>query len=181
MAKLAERVLAARLPLLGLELTGASGTSWTLRTSLGGGATAVARAMAEVNAMALNAGTAVAPGGNSVDSAGTVEVRVSVQPTRTFVLAEALSAAGAQVVAYPATGTLRGVCDVAPKAETLTSLRRTAIEDGGALVLEAGPPELKNEVGVWGNPRSDFVLIQRLKQQFDPKQTLNPGRFVGGI
>jgi glycolate oxidase FAD binding subunit len=49
------------------------------------------------------------------------------------------------------------------------------------MVLEAAPVELKHAVGVWGEPRGDFALMQRLKQQFDPKQTLNRGRFVGGI
>jgi glycolate oxidase FAD binding subunit len=49
------------------------------------------------------------------------------------------------------------------------------------LVLEQAPLELKRRIDVWGETRGDFALMQRLKQQFDPKSTLNPGRFLGGM
>jgi glycolate oxidase FAD binding subunit len=34
---------------------------------------------------------------------------------------------------------------------------------------------------VWGEPPPAVAQMQALKTQFDPKRTLNPGRFVGGI
>jgi glycolate oxidase FAD binding subunit len=43
------------------------------------------------------------------------------------------------------------------------------------------PPELKRELSIWGPPREDFPLMQRVKQAFDPQNIFAPGRFVGGL
>jgi len=34
---------------------------------------------------------------------------------------------------------------------------------------------------VLGPSRQDFVLMQRMKNVFDPQNVLSPGRFAGGI
>lgn len=55
---------------------------------------------------------------------------------------------------------------------------RTAIErGGGSLVIlrDAG------ELDAWGTAGDTIPLMHALKQQFDPRGILNPGRFVGGI
>ncbi|MGD0765152.1 MAG: FAD-binding oxidoreductase [Dehalococcoidia bacterium] len=51
----------------------------------------------------------------------------------------------------------------------------------GSLVVESCPPALKRQIAVWGEPRSDFPLVRRLKEQLDPQGTLSAGRFVGGL
>jgi glycolate oxidase FAD binding subunit len=51
---------------------------------------------------------------------------------------------------------------------------------GTAIVLHC-PPELKRQLDVWGSQGTAQALMMRVKQQFDPAGTLNPGRFVGGI
>jgi glycolate oxidase FAD binding subunit len=56
-----------------------------------------------------------------------------------------------------------------------------AVKDGGNLVVEAAPRALKEKVSVWGESRSDIVVMRRLKEKVDPAGVLNPGRFVGGI
>ncbi len=43
------------------------------------------------------------------------------------------------------------------------------------------PTELKREVNVWGPPREDLTLMQRVEKVFDPQGILSPGRFLGGI
>jgi glycolate oxidase FAD binding subunit len=43
------------------------------------------------------------------------------------------------------------------------------------------PTALKRAVNVWGAPRADAELMQRIKTVFDPQGILAPGRFVGGI
>jgi len=63
----------------------------------------------------------------------------------------------------------------------LTALSESAATLGGAAVLEGCAIELKHHVDVWGRTRADFALMRRLKEQFDPHGTLNPGRFLGRL
>lgn len=43
------------------------------------------------------------------------------------------------------------------------------------------PLELKRELSIWGPPREDFILQQRLKRAFDTHNIFAPGRFIGGL
>jgi glycolate oxidase FAD binding subunit len=43
------------------------------------------------------------------------------------------------------------------------------------------PTEWKSALEIWGPPRADFALMQKVKRVFDPHGVLSPGRFVGGI
>ncbi|MBZ5699898.1 MAG: FAD-binding oxidoreductase [Acidobacteriia bacterium] len=55
-------------------------------------------------------------------------------------------------------------------------------EISASAMLEWCPAEVKRAVGnVWGPPRKDFALMQRVKNVFDPQNVLSPGRFAGGI
>lgn len=65
--------------------------------------------------------------------------------------------------------------------EFLNACRSQAIASGGSLVIEDAPVWLKKKIDVWGPVRNDFKLMKAIKEQFDPKAILNPGRFVGGI
>ncbi len=60
-------------------------------------------------------------------------------------------------------------------------LRRRAEASGGSLVVLDCPPAVKAALDVWGDPGDALELMRRIKAQFDPRATLNPGRFVGGI
>lgn len=51
----------------------------------------------------------------------------------------------------------------------------------GSLVVERAPSELKKEIDVWGNPEDSFEIMRNLKNQFDSKGLLNPGRFLRGL
>ena len=63
----------------------------------------------------------------------------------------------------------------------LTALSESAVTLGGAAIVDGCAVELKHHVDVWGRPRADFALMRRLKEQFDPHGTLNPGRFLGRL
>ncbi len=63
----------------------------------------------------------------------------------------------------------------------IRGLRNRAISLGGSLILERCPLEIKKEVDVWGPVGDDFVMMQKLKELWDPKGVLSPGRFVGGL
>jgi glycolate oxidase FAD binding subunit len=65
--------------------------------------------------------------------------------------------------------------------EAIVELRQQAQEARGSLVVERCPVDLKRRIDVWGEPGSNFRLMQRLKEQFDPKGTFVKGRFVGGL
>lgn len=63
--------------------------------------------------------------------------------------------------------------------ETLRGLRGRMEEMGGSLTLSKGPAALVLEVGTWGGGEDDVALMVGLKQQFDPRGILAPGRLVG--
>ncbi len=56
-----------------------------------------------------------------------------------------------------------------------------ALGGGASLVVERAPASLKAVFDAWGDAGSGLPLMRALKQQFDPRGTLNPGRFVGGL
>jgi glycolate oxidase FAD binding subunit len=63
---------------------------------------------------------------------------------------------------------------------SVTTLREAAETARGALVVEEYAPTLIGRIDPWGTPAA-LELMRRVKAQFDPHNTLNPGRFVGGI
>jgi glycolate oxidase FAD binding subunit len=58
----------------------------------------------------------------------------------------------------------------------LAALRMAMEQNGGSLVILG-----QSELDAWGSPGDALPLMRAVKAQFDPKGTLNPGRFVGGI
>jgi len=65
--------------------------------------------------------------------------------------------------------------------ELIGKLTSEAVKNGGNLVVESSPLLIKKQVNVWGESRSDYPVMRRLKEQIDPAGILNRGRFVGGI
>jgi glycolate oxidase FAD binding subunit len=66
----------------------------------------------------------------------------------------------------------------------VTRLRAFVRGEGGSLVLEACPVAAgRGEAGLdpWGDVGSGFPVMRALKENLDPKGTLNPGRFVGRL
>ncbi|HEY0395777.1 MAG TPA: FAD-binding oxidoreductase [Candidatus Elarobacter sp.] len=82
------------------------------------------------------------------------------------------------------------VRDALPRAETIADLRTGDVvvraRDGAAarealghaLLLSAGPAV---SLDAWGAPPATLATMRALKDRFDPRGTLAPGRFVGGI
>ena len=65
--------------------------------------------------------------------------------------------------------------------ELIGKLTSEAVRNEGNLVVESSPLLIKKKVEVWGQSRSDYLVVRRLKEQIDPVGILNRGRFVGGI
>jgi len=68
-----------------------------------------------------------------------------------------------------------------PVADLIGKFTDEAAKHEGNLMVESSPRDLKEKVSVWGRPRSDEVVMRRLKETVDPGGVLNPGRFVGGV
>jgi glycolate oxidase FAD binding subunit len=57
-------------------------------------------------------------------------------------------------------------------------LRPAAVQHGGSAVIVSSKLEGLTPHVVWGGRAEATVLMERIKQQFDPHNILNPGRFV---
>jgi glycolate oxidase FAD binding subunit len=62
----------------------------------------------------------------------------------------------------------------------LADLRAAIEADGGTLTVIRQRPG-RDPIDAWGDPGDVLPLLRAIKQRFDPRGTLNPGRFVGGI
>ena len=71
--------------------------------------------------------------------------------------------------------------DDAARAQIVEELREIWVRRGGSVVVREASPEFKKRVEVWGPLGSRLELSRRVKEKFDPRGILNPGRFVGGI
>ena len=65
--------------------------------------------------------------------------------------------------------------------QAVERMRKWTVGMGGNLVVESAPVWLKKRVDVWGTTGKELILMKRLKAHFDPRDVLNPGRYVGGI
>jgi glycolate oxidase FAD binding subunit len=66
-------------------------------------------------------------------------------------------------------------------ARFVEELREIWVRRGGSVTLQRAPRALKDRVGTWDNGGDYLGLIRRVKEKFDPRGGMNPGRFVGGV
>ena len=137
---------------------------------------------------------ALADFGWAGDPSPAVLCRASTLPSAVPELVGALEASDdtgilkSAVVSNPAHGgVLIGWAAEAGKAsaEQASAAIRTTVDavrgGGGRVVIERCPPEIKDGLDVWDGVGESVAIMRRLKEQYDPKGVLNPGRFVGGI
>ncbi len=63
---------------------------------------------------------------------------------------------------------------------SLSDLRFELERSGGSLAAFYQPANMAH-LDAWGQPGDALPLMRAVKNQFDPKNTLNPSRFLGGI
>ncbi|MEH1889792.1 MAG: FAD-binding oxidoreductase [Nostoc sp.] len=73
-----------------------------------------------------------------------------------------------------------GLLQLEGKNQVLKVRDRTQAHRGFLTILEA-PVAVKEQIDVWGYTENALPLMRRIKEQFDSKNILSPGRFVGGI
>ena len=66
------------------------------------------------------------------------------------------------------------------KEEQILPLRNLCQANSGFLSILSAPVELKERFDIWGYTGNGLQVMRRIKEQFDPQNILNPGRFVGG-
>ena len=123
----------------------------------------------------------------SLSSAQAVIGKVSILPARTAAtlgvlekLALSRSFKWQMVMQATGIGTLCIEGDTGQLSSTVEQFRAEVEGGGGSFVILRRPSELAS-MDAWGNPGDAAGLMRAVKQQLDPKNTLNPGRFVAGI
>ena len=121
---------------------------------------------------------------------GRTLLRVTTLTTRLAVTVDAVGAAleaadDLVITGCASLGVLRvGVAEDEPRllAEAIERLRAFVADGEGSVVVERGSSALRARVDPWGAVApGPLDLMRALKQTFDPRGILNPGRFVAGI
>jgi glycolate oxidase FAD binding subunit len=165
-----------------------------MRIYLLGSAAAVDRSGSEISALAQECGVTpldrtrlpktshLVPTWTSRDDPLTCNA--SVLPTAVPSLIDVIDreAPGAFLNISPLTGRVVATWLGAGGDEPLLCQVKAAVSAlGGTTVVESCSSELKRRIDVFGDPPPSFELMRRIKQEFDPKGTLSPGRFVGRL
>lgn len=91
-----------------------------------------------------------------------------------------LASSGRGLLRYDGTGIAFLVRERADASWVLEQRKRVE-RAFGSVILERGPAPLRVEVDTWGTPALPLSLARRIKTSLDPRSTLSPGRFAGGI
>ncbi len=65
--------------------------------------------------------------------------------------------------------------------ERVLQVRSLCEKNKGFLSVLEGPVEVKEKLDVWGYTGNALEVMRRIKAQFDERNILSPGRFVGGV
>ena len=194
------RVAALITAELGRSLTASAGSAkgWLLVVEFAGHPAAVERDLrwledrvgptqAAENAVAGDAVAALGKvQGRSLAGSG-LRARIALLPSALQGSCEALLASGAQLVVHPGVGLVyaeqrfessTAVSEIQKAAEVI---ERISLRSGGSFVFEELPAHAKRGFDVFGDPGPGLSLMRRLKQRFDPRAVLNPGRCAGGV
>jgi glycolate oxidase FAD binding subunit len=92
------------------------------------------------------------------------------------------------VLSQPGFGTVEAIWldpEIAAEMDELAGIVKHVREGvgllSGTVVVQRCPTALKDRVNVWGAEPSGIGIMRRLKEQYDPNNILNPGRFVGRL
>jgi len=119
-----------------------------------------------------------------LQGSGRVRARLAVLPDQQAALCAPLVAAGLGTVVYPGVGLVYAIQDeerAGAAREAAAVIDAAAAANGADLVFEALPAAESSGRDVFGDPGATGPLSRSLKQRFDPRGILNPGRFQGRL
>jgi glycolate oxidase FAD binding subunit len=117
-----------------------------------------------------------------------VLVRCGVRPKETAALATGIAAALSELgvvtpylAASPGLGAVVARLDFGSEgtADLLAEVQSVLLGLADTATILAAPPPWKHGIDVWGRLPEGFNVMRTLREQFDPKRTINPGRFAG--
>ena len=114
---------------------------------------------------------------------GDLVLRLAYQPYSLPAVLDALpgdasyscSASGIAYVALPVGAQASGA------TIALEQLRAAVAPHDGTVVVLSAPAGLQSGLDHWGPVGDSLDLMRRVKDRFDPKRQMSPGRFVGGL
>ena len=127
---------------------------------------------------------------HTAESKATISARINARPLDALDIADRINSDRSDSAAEPSTicdmgfGALTVLADAVPTSEALAFVQ--GIISAGALtpssyVIERCPLNVKSQIDVFSDIGSSIALMRRVKRQYDPGNTLNPGRFAGKI
>jgi glycolate oxidase subunit GlcD len=125
-----------------------------------------------------------------LQSADELKWRVALRPTDLAVFLDGMAELEKDEASHPGLRWHAGLGDGRLRAiarapvyhreavRALEGLRQKAESLSGSLVIESAPNEIRNEFDAWGDFGSAAELMNRVKAELDPRNSLSPGRFV---
>jgi glycolate oxidase FAD binding subunit len=120
-----------------------------------------------------------------------IKLKVNCLPNQIAAMAERLETlskeldAELRLKAHAGSGVIRAYLSIQENASAAAKFSRqvedlrTALKPArGTVIVESAPPSFKSALDVWGYDFKDKALMQQIRQQYDPRGILNPGRFV---
>ncbi len=116
---------------------------------------------------------------------GPLSFVANLRPSQVMTWSHAIDPERWAIQAHAGNGIVRGHLLAESATDSVATeierFRAAAVAEGGNLLLARCPTEAKESLRVWGEPRADWAIAERIKQAIDPKGAMNPGRFVGTI
>jgi glycolate oxidase FAD binding subunit len=116
---------------------------------------------------------------------GPVSFVANLRPSLVASFVEALDPQRWSAQAHAGNGIVRahaqGEWTLDGMTQQIKKFQALAVRDGGNLILARCPTAWKEILHVWGEPRPDWSIAERVKAALDPHAAMNPGRFVGLI
>ncbi len=114
----------------------------------------------------------------------TITCKIGIIPTAAAQLLQSLHNLDSSSLGLIHAGSGVGWLHLDPAAispEIISKLRQQCQDDQGYLSLLTAPTAYKKQLDVWGYNGNALEIMQKLKQQFDPKSILSPQRFIGEL